>query len=199
MFIVVSLNLQFSLRMNRIFQQNKCGYKVSFLSEWTVLFFTGWRLFGGRIFGSFEFLQVPPRYEEQVSEEGKEMWRLCKITFYLLNCVFLPFHILENGILHSHCYGNLRPTSQYSGNFRYHMKMKEFGMCSGDNSVHSFGILLRRYQYCVLLTVDVWTCRWLRHLWLSATALRSLFLWLFLLASYIISSRYDFYSSLKCK
>jgi len=35
------------------------------------------------------------------------------------------------------------------------MTMKEFGVCSGDNSVHSFGTLFCKYRYCWVLTVSV--------------------------------------------
>lgn len=35
------------------------------------------------------------------------------------------------------------------------MTMKEFGMCSGDNSVHSFGTVFCKYWYCWVLTVSM--------------------------------------------
>lgn len=125
------------------------------------------------------------------------MWSSCKSIFYLLNCWFLTFHITGNCIHCSHGYENLMSVWLFITVEAYHIKMRGFGMCSGDCSVHSFGILLCKYQCCCMsLTVAVWTCRWLQHLWLSATALQSSFLWLFLLASYIISYRYDLYSSL---
>jgi len=43
-FKVVSLNLNFSVRMNRNFQQNLSGNEVPFVNEWTVPCIMCWRV-----------------------------------------------------------------------------------------------------------------------------------------------------------
>ena len=82
MFKVVNLNLQFSFRMNRIFQQNRSGYVIPFVIEWTVPCFMWWRLFCGRILVVLNVFQVPsPTILPSQGMRNKYLKRAGKVKF----------------------------------------------------------------------------------------------------------------------